>query len=692
MAMRTRLVAALASMALLAGAVAPSAAQPALSGPGQQPRFQGEQAPPGRVDLDALAARFERMGRPLWVPAEVVVEFRPRVAPRRAENVIRGRGLQLARRMPLSGLHVARVPSGRPVGRVAAQLKAHPAVRDAEPNFLRYPTSQFVPNDPLFDQQWGLLNIGQAHGTSQFGGTFTGTEGADIKATEAWDVTTGDPGDGGEVVVAVVDTGVDVTHPDIAANLWVNRNEFPNGKDEDGNGYVDDIHGCDFTKPVWAPAARCQSLFDDRPDVFGFDHGTHVAGTIAAVTDNDEGVAGVCPECKIMVLKIGRPFQIGGERFMGLTLDAQIEALDYAAHNGADIVNASFGIPVLWSGIERRAYQRLQRAGVLSVIAAGNERGDNDTLLAEDYTNNGEPDALSPIYPASYDLPGIISVAATNSRDEFGFVSNCPAPTAQRWRCAFTNWGFRSVHVAAPGVDIVSAVPTEAEPDYAFFDGTSMAAPHVAGVAGLVKAANPSWGRGQIKRAILNSVESPLGLRTLRAFPTGGGFPPMPPIVSCIPTNGRVNAHAAVTRAADDDPGPGLATRRHDNIARARWIPDTRRGRLMWPHNSNHVYKKRLVRGARYRVRLQGPPGQDFNLWLWRPFTRDIWQIEEGCIGGPGRCAIFQVRDEPGRSFARITFRAPASRVFYIHVSAFLFSGGNYTLRAWRCTRPAPRC
>ena len=277
--------------------------------------------------------------------------------------------------------------------------RRNPDVAYVEPNYIRY-LNATTPNDPLFSRLWGLNNTGQSvSGTS-------GTAGADVDGPEAWDVTQGSS----TVVIAVIDTGVDYNHPDLAGNIWSNPGEVAGNRiDDDNNGYADDIRGWDFVDN------------DNEPmDVQG--HGTHVSGTIAAMGNNSIGVTGVCWQAKIMPLRIFDAF--GGSA----TSARIIAAVGYAVNKGAKIINASFGGPD-YSQAEYDALSSANSAGVLFVAAAGNETANNDT---------------TPCYPAGYNLPNIISVAATDQNDELTY---------------FSNYGATSVHVAAPGQNIYSTVP-----------------------------------------------------------------------------------------------------------------------------------------------------------------------------------------------------------------------------------------
>jgi thermitase len=312
-----------------------------------------------------------------------------------------------------------------------------------------------IPRDPNWLDLWALKNYGQDAPNGA-----EGVKGADIQALDAWKVTRGSR----EIIVAVIDTGIDYRHPDLAENIWVNeaeRDGLP-GVDDDGNGYVDDVHGWNFVSKLRKSSYYGQLGHPDPMDDQG--HGTHVAGTIGAVGNNQEGIAGVNWKVRLMGLKFL------DEKGSGSTAD-QYRALLYAAENGADIINASYGGGGK-SRLIQSAIERLNDAGVLMVAAAGNNGSNNDE---------------SPQYPSNYGLPNMLSVAATNNRDRLA---------------SFSNYGYESVHIAAPGVAILSTYPLElsktaggyAEP-YRAFSGTSMAAPHVAGAAALVLSVRPELRR-----------------------------------------------------------------------------------------------------------------------------------------------------------------------------------------------------
>lgn len=303
------------------------------------------------------------------------------------------------------------------------------AVRFAEPDW-KISAADITPADPAFGMQWG-------HGQ--------------IDAPAAWRTTTGSD----DVVVAVIDSGVDYRHEDLAAQMWVNPNEDPTTPgDDDGNGFKNDIHGID-----------CANDDSDPMDDAG--HGTHVAGTIGAAANNNKGIAGTSWDVKIMALKF---MDADG---VGYTSDA-IQCLYYAVNHGAHITNNSWGGP----SFSRTLQDAIRFAGSrnqLFVAAAGNDGTDNSAL---------------PQYPASYDLDNVISVAASGRDDALA---------------SFSNFGASSVDLAAPGVGILSTVPN----GYASYSGTSMASPHVAGAAALLLAADPSLGSdvARLRGALLDNVD-----------------------------------------------------------------------------------------------------------------------------------------------------------------------------------------
>ena len=347
---------------------------------------------------------------PDYVEGEVLVQFRAGESWEGAQLTATWHGLNVARRFAWLAAHHGRVLAllRSPTATTAAlieDLGRDPAVAVVEPNYLRWTTGMRRPNDPWFGRLWGLQNLGQSvNGV-------TGTAQADLGFLPAWGLAR--PASN-EVVVAVIDTGLDLTHPEFGRNLWTNLGEIPdNGLDDDGNGYADDQHGYDFAN--WTGTVTDAGL-----------HGTHVAGTIAAAGTNALGVIGVHFQAHVMALR-------ASEDGTTLATDALIEATQYAAlmrSRGVMVVviNASYG----GSGSSRLEALAIQAAGDVGIVfcaAAGNDAADNDTTAH---------------YPASYRLPNMIAVAASDANDALA---------------SFSNYGATTVDLAAPGVNILSCVP-----------------------------------------------------------------------------------------------------------------------------------------------------------------------------------------------------------------------------------------
>ncbi|HVK17593.1 MAG TPA: S8 family serine peptidase [Fimbriiglobus sp.] len=406
-----------------------------------------------------------------WIARFDVVSGSPAARRSALEQKLSGIGLPVKVESDLgaSGLFQLRASPGVTYEALARALSSVPGYRYIEPNVLLRGAANF-PNDSQFPELYGLHNTGQPI----LG--IPGTPDADVDAPEAWDITTGSA----SVVVGVIDSGIDFTHPDLIDNIWTNPNEIPgNSIDDDGNGFVDDVHGWDF--------------FDgdnDPTDQNG--HGTHVSGTIGATGNNTTGVAGVNWDVSIMPL-----------RFLGASnsgpLSAAIEAINYATmmrQSGVNlrVTNNSWGGPefqALFDAISAHA-----AADILFIAAAGN--GGFDGI--------GDDNDSFPAFPASYPLDNIISVAATDNQD---------------LRAIFSNYGATSVDLGAPGVLVYSTVPTFLSPTgYAYFNGTSMATPHVAGVAALAWSLAPDATAQEIKNAILAGVDPIAALNGITV--TGG--------------------------------------------------------------------------------------------------------------------------------------------------------------------------
>jgi subtilisin family serine protease len=339
-----------------------------------------------------------------------------------------------------TGLQVFRV-SGMSVEDAVAHFASNPRVEYAEPDYIIAidQSLQNLPSDPRIGELYGLDNQGQTGGTPD----------ADIDAAEAWAIQTG-----GEVLIGVIDTGVDWHHEDLADNIWTNPGEIPdNGVDDDNNGFVDDVHGWDFVN-------------NDNDPMDDHRHGTHVSGTIAAVGNNGIGVAGVCWKAILL------PIKILNANGTGSTSQA-IAGIEYSALMGARITNNSWGSAVFSRALDETMAALVQTNAVF-VAAAGNNGLNNDFF---------------PHYPASYEYGNIISVANTDHDDAL-FVTS--------------NFGAVSVDLAAPGSLILSLEPGN---EYGVLSGTSMSAPHVTGTVGLILSEAPLMTSKQVKAHLMATVD-----------------------------------------------------------------------------------------------------------------------------------------------------------------------------------------
>lgn len=438
----------------------------------------------------------------------------------------------------VEGLMLARVASEDT--RTALQaLRARADVQYVEPNYIRY--ADVVPNDPSYSNLWGLKNSN--------GG---------ISAEAAWDTTTGSH----NVVVGVIDSGIDIEHRDLKDNIFVNTAEIPgNNIDDDNNGYIDDVNGWDF-------AHHDKTVFDSANDDA---HGTHVAGTIGARGNNAAGVVGVNWDVQLLPLKALTP-----EGASDATL---LEAYNYAKmmrQRGINlrVLNNSYG-GQRFSQSLFDAVKQLGDAGILFVAAAGNDTLNNDFV---------------PHFPATFDLPNVISVASST---QGGFFSN-----------TFSNFGTQTVHLAAPGEDILSTTPhgytgsgvvaSLTDPDgstYTDASGTSMATPHVSGAAALVCAANPGISLEKLRAAVIFGVD---------------------PFFNLVMT-GRLNANRTLQFALENDSTPPApAPNFHINSQ------DGRRVQLFWTDAGDdgmtgnaslrELYFTDAVTGEQFRLNA-GRPG-----------------------------------------------------------------------------------
>ncbi len=315
----------------------------------------------------------------------------------------------------VSGLTLVKLPAGLTVKDALKTFNKTDGILYAQPNYIYEAFSTF-PNEPNFAQLWGMYNAGQLHFTAT-GFTSSGMLDSDVDAPEAWEIATGS-----NIIVAVIDSGVDYTHPDLNANMWT-----------DANG----CYGYDFVNDD-------NDLMDDYYPEY---HGTHCAGIIGAVGNNGEGVTGICWNVKIMAVKFITYDGTGNE-------DDAIKCIEYAVDMGAKVMsNSRGGFP--YSSSLESAIENAGAAGVLFVAAAGNAT----------FPNNND---TNPLYPPSYDCNNIISVLATTDDDK---------------KRSSSNYGATSVDLGALGDDILSCKRDEA---YQYMSGTSMATPHVAGACALV--------------------------------------------------------------------------------------------------------------------------------------------------------------------------------------------------------------
>ncbi|MBN1465789.1 S8 family serine peptidase [candidate division KSB1 bacterium] len=438
----------------------------------------------------AISAAIQQPKAPEFVEGELIVKFSAEIAAQDVNTAMTRIGTETVERLSFVDAYHLKITSDKSVKKAVEEFSALPNVVYAEPNYI-YSTA-VIPNDPKFGDLWAMQNTGQTGGLA----------GADISATTAWDLATGSHA----VIVGVIDTGIDYTHDDLAANIytnpgedaWSNPNDPSTGDrvDNDGNGKVDDWKGWNFIN-------NSNDAYDDNM------HGTHCAGSIGAIGDNGVGVVGVNWTVKLMPLK----FLDGSGS--GTSTDA-IKAIEYATAMGVHIMSNSWGGGGFSQAMEE-AIQKASDEGILFVAAAGNDGTDNDAI---------------PHYPSNYEVANVVAVAASDHGDNralwgssggddgCGFVcSNAVAATPG------SNYGKTTVDIAAPGKNILSTVPGNS---YASLSGTSMAAPHIAGAAALLLSVNPGLTVDGLKTALFTTVD------------------PLDDFTNKIVTGGRLNLRAAV--------------------------------------------------------------------------------------------------------------------------------------------------
>ncbi|OGV44031.1 MAG: hypothetical protein A2X46_02140 [Lentisphaerae bacterium GWF2_57_35] len=393
----------------------------------------------------------------------LLVKFKdPTLSEPQRESIRQSYRAQRRKQFARTGLELWQLDNSYKVSGLCRELAGRPEIEYAEPNYSIH--ADLTPNDEKFAQQWNLNNTGQLPGS---------VAGADIDAPEAWSIHVGSK----SIIVAVIDTGVDYNHPDLAANIWKNPKEIAgNGLDDDGNGYVDDLHGID-------------AMNGDSDPMDDHYHGTHCAGIIGASGNNQKGVAGICWNVSIMPLK-HMDFKADGN------VATAVECIEYAIEHGARIISASWGEPQ-YSFALYDAVKQASQAGILFCTSAGNEG--NDLVL-------------TPQYPACYDLPNILVVTSTDNKDQL----------------ANHNFSEHIVHIAAPGVSILSTYP---DGKYKLLSGTSMATPLAAGTAALTLSSWPKMPLTMLHEMLLDTGKS------------------KPEFAAAVMTSRRLNARQALIRA-----------------------------------------------------------------------------------------------------------------------------------------------
>ena len=427
-----------------------------------------------KISEQSILSQMEK-GR--YVQGELLVKFKRDIAAASLEKVHQAMGASVIKKYSLvSNLEHVRLPRGTSVRDAVVEYMSNPDVEYVEPNYIARIETPVIPDDAAFGDQWALWNLGTyANGTS----------GADIKAPLAWNISVGTT----QVMIAVLDTGIDFNHPDLAGNIWPSK----------GFNFVTCLKFDEFGNCEISGVPN-----DDPMDDFG--HGTHVAGIIGAAGGNGIGVAGVMWSVNLMAVKV---LNADGE---GSAADI-VAGIQFAVNNGAKVINASLGGSEFSQSVFD-AVSAANSAGVLFVAAAGNDGSNND---------------VTPFYPASFDLPNIIAVAATDQNDNL---------------VAFSNFGAVHVHIAAPGVYIVSTIPNGGFGTLEYLAGTSMAAPHVSGVAGLLMSYyngaldghhNSLFNIYQVRTAILANSDR-----------EEDGYPNLATLKGKINTEGRLNAFRAL--------------------------------------------------------------------------------------------------------------------------------------------------
>ena len=403
------------------------------------------------------------------VEGELLLRFKDEVGVASMDRVSALGGTVAHSYRSVPGLQLVRVPATMAIEDAVAAFQASPEVLYAEPNYIY--SIGATPDDARYAELWGMNNLAQTGGTVD----------ADINAPEAWDISTGST----QAIVAIIDTGINYNHEDLAANTWVNPGEIPdNDVDDDGNGYVDDVHGINAITNTGDP-------LDDH------NHGSHTFGTIAGRGNNAIGVAGVNWTAQVLGCKFLSASGSGSSANAVKCLD-YIYDLKTRASNPVDIAatNNSWGGGSFSQALQDAIARHVQ-AGILFVAAAGNSNANNDNTIT---------------YPSGYYLPNIVAVAATDHNDA---------------KASFSSYGRRRVHVGAPGVNILST--NKDNTGYMLMSGTSMATPHTTGLVALLKAQDPTRDWKALRNLVLSGgtdVPSMNGItvtgKRIRAADTGG--------------------------------------------------------------------------------------------------------------------------------------------------------------------------
>jgi thermitase len=362
-------------------------------------------------------ANFSAPQKPECIPGELLVKYKSGAAAAEISAAAQRVGGEVVDNLDFIGVKLVKVAPEKNLTDTVSALQATGAVEYAECNYRQFIV--VTPNDPMFSQQWGFPKI---------------------NAPTAWGRIT----QAANVTVAMIDTGISLSHPDLQANLWTNPSPT-----------FGDVHGANFV-----PATATGNPDDDNG------HGTHTAGTVGAATNNSVGVAGTAWKVNLMALKF---LDAGGS---GSTANA-IRAINYGIQHKADIMSNSWGGGGFSQALSD-AISAANQAGILFVAAAGNAANNNDA---------------NAFFPCNYNLPNVICVAATDQNDNLA---------------SFSNFGAKSVHLGAPGVGILS---TLSGGNYGVLSGTSMATPHVSGAAALLKGAFPTWQAADLKQQILSTVD-----------------------------------------------------------------------------------------------------------------------------------------------------------------------------------------